>query len=836
MVDHNMRPHNGGPSEGHEPSHTRNPVPAAVAARVYIKFGFYPIPIPHKQKAPVLKGWQDLRLGLGDVEQHFGSGRHNVGLLLGASGLVDIDLDTAEAAALAPLVLPITATFGRPSKPRSHWIYRVEKRSPTVRYQSQDGDGTVTHVEYRDLTRKGTPVQTVVPDSTHPSGERITWDGPGLRDLATLEVGELGRRVRHLAGLSAIARLWAKREGGRHDAAGALASTLTRSGVSSYTDVAEVVGAIADAAGDEESADRERFARDTVEAMKENPNAVTTGIPRLKALLCRSESESATLEKALGWLGFKLSPNLPAPIPGAPFDWEAPRPIAHPGDRFPAPSFDPAWLPSRVRAWCEDIARRMQVPLDLVAAAALVMLGTAVGRRVAVRPKRHDDWTVVPNLWGGVVARPGQKKSPVLKEVLSPLRGIQAEAHRAFEDEMRRYEAEVQAEEVRTQASKQAAKRALREDAETDVSSYFGGSSAPEMPRRTDYIVHDATPEALVEIARANPDGFLQLRDELAGLIARLDSPSAGEERSLYLTSWNGADGYSHSRIGRGHVRVEALCQSILGGIQPDKLDSLVLGATRGSGGGDGLLQRFQILVFPDPTAEYVHVDEWPDNEAKRRAHDLVRGLVRLDPPSLGAEEETAFDGEPKGVWFLRFAEDAQPEFDRWITTLETRLRNDEMHPAFESHLAKYRSLVPSLALVYHLADGQKGPVSKGALDRSVATAHYLEAHALKVYGSAESPELASSRTLGRKLLAGELGDSFTVRDLYRKGWTGLSTKEPAQAAVDVLVDHGWVREEVATKGSRTFTRYVVNPAIRTASREELLPLRRGAVLSRTDG
>lgn len=43
-----------------------------------------------------------------------------------SGGLVDVDLDSPEAVCLAPHVLPETgATFGRASKPRSHFLYIV---------------------------------------------------------------------------------------------------------------------------------------------------------------------------------------------------------------------------------------------------------------------------------------------------------------------------------------------------------------------------------------------------------------------------------------------------------------------------------------------------------------------------------------------------------------------------------------------------------------------------------------------------------------------------------------------------------------------------------------
>ena len=54
------------------------------------------------------------------------------------------------------------------------------------------------------------------------------------------------------------------------------------------------------------------------------------------------------------------------------------------------------------------------------------------------------------------------------------------------------------------------------------------------------------------------------------------------------------------------------------------------------------------------------------------------------------------------------------------------------------SHVAKYRSLMPSLALIGHLIDGvaggPTGPVSGGAAARAVAWCEYLQGHARRLY------------------------------------------------------------------------------------------------------
>ena len=54
-----------------------------------------------------------------------------------------------------------------------------------------------------------------------------------------------------------------------------------------------------------------------------------------------------------------------------------------------------------------------------------------------------------------------------------------------------------------------------------------------------------------------------------------------------------------------------------------------------------------------------------------------------------------------------------------WRADLENRLHKGDMAPALESHLAKYRKLVPALALINHLADGGAGPIGRTALGRA---------------------------------------------------------------------------------------------------------------------
>ena len=98
--------------------------------------------------------------------------------------------------------------------------------------------------------------------------------------------------------------------------------------------------------------------------------------------------------------------------------------------------FDLELMPESFRPLVKDVAERMQVPLDFPAVAAIATLAGVTNRRAVIQPKRNDHtWTVVPNLWGGIVAPPGMLKSPVLSCMTQPARAIESEWRKAHEDD-----------------------------------------------------------------------------------------------------------------------------------------------------------------------------------------------------------------------------------------------------------------------------------------------------------------------------------------------------------------------------------------------------------------
>jgi len=374
--------------------------------------------------------------------------------------------------------------------------------------------------------------------------------------------------------------------------------------------------------------------------------------------------------------------------------------------------------------------------------------------------------------------------------------------------------------EQRTKLAENEIKKALMKGDESDArataESILTGVSPGPVLRR--YKVNDPTVEKLGELLNQNPNGLLLHRDELIGFLRSLDKDGREDSRAFYLEAWNGTGDFTTDRIGRGTIRIEANTVAIIGAIQPGPLSDYLQQAVRSGMGDDGLLQRFQLAVWPDSATEWKNVDRWPDSKAKAEAHSVFQYLDGLTPTAAKAEVS---DGIP----FLRFTPDAQDKFDEWRADLEKTLRSGDEHPAFEAHLAKYRKLVPALALILHLANRNIGPVTIEALEKALMWAPYLISHARRIYSSVLRPEMASARELAKHLRLGHLTGRFTLRDTYRKGWTGLSSKEDAEAATEILCDLGWIQAapaDPAGAGRNPSPAFDINPKVLKARQNEL--------------
>ena len=503
----------------------------------------------------------------------------------------------------------------------------------------------------------------------------------------------------------------------------------------------------------------------------------------------------ATIQKAIdgctSFYGDRQSQEGKPKESAPPESWPEPLPL--PNELPPVEPFDMDLLPNTLRAWAADIIERFQCPPDFVGAAIMAALASVVGRKIAIRPQAQTDWTVVPNNWVLLVGRPGVMKSPAMEAALAPLKRLAAQEGEDFKIQKEEYQGKARLQKIQSEEAEKAARAVLKKNPQADVTNLLAVEEADE-PSLRRYIVNDTTVAALGELLRYNQNGFLVYRDEMVSLLKGLDREDAAQDRGFYLTAWNGDSSYTIDRIGRGlNLYIPAVCLSLLGSTQPARIAEYIRHAVKGTAGDDGLIQRFSILVWPDMGSDWKDVDRWPDHEAKQAANKIFEYLDKFNPMDIGAIQDTWPNEEPEGIPYLRFDDAGRELFLEWRTTLESQLRGGDLPPALESHFAKYRKLIPALALLIHLAEGNSGPVGVLSVMAALAWGEYLESHARRAYASIITPVVATAKAILRKLKQGEIENTFSARDIYRKGWTGLTEAELVRDGLTFLTDRDWL-------------------------------------------
>lgn len=475
-----------------------------------------------------------------------------------------------------------------------------------------------------------------------------------------------------------------------------------------------------------------------------------------------------------------------------------------------APSLDldlaQGMIPEPIFSWVTDIAERLQVPIESATACGLSALGSVIGRQVGIHPKRNDDWIVLPNLWCAIVARPGAKKSPMMSEALWPLVQLEAAAREEFkgtvaQNKVDRIERETKIAALTEKLKQNHKKPSSAQGSESIKEELLALEEEAQIQRHFErrFKTNDPTVEKLGMLLEENPNGILVLRDELFGWLRSFERPGHEQDRAFFLEAWSGTGSFTVDRVQRGTLHIAAMCLTVLGGIQPGRLENLVYEATRGGAGDDGLIQRFQLLIYPERPKESLLVDKKPNQPAREKVLALFSKAASM---SSQASDMPPFSD--RGIPGLRFSDEGQRIFNHWAQDLENRLcKFDETNSALESHFSKYRSLMPALALLFHVIErlhNNEGIFTAGvsleSAQRAAAWCEFLELHARKVYSISHNSAEHAAHALAKKIQKGLIRDEMSIREIYRHHWSLLDSQAAVEAAASILVKLGWVRIE----------------------------------------
>jgi hypothetical protein len=716
-----------------------------------------------------------------DLAESFAAGR-DVGILLGeaSQGLVDIDLDTDEAATLATEFLPATEMWsGHGRRPRTHAWYRVLDRVPPSR-RFLDADGRTVLFELRS-----SGCQTVVPPSRHPNGDSYEWYGPLEPGAVCCDNFEKAVSQLHVAAV--LAKNWPSSNGSRHDISMSLAGALVRLGWTA-PDVEHLVSVVARVAGDQEVVDRARAVRDTANRLA--ARRAVTGIPTLSRLLGAQVVDH-------------LLRIVQAARPGEPWD----QPISF--RKAEVPDFPVHVLPVWLRDYVAALAEMTQTPLALAGGAALGVCAVAIARkfRVLIRP----GWEEPTNLFIVVVLLPAERKSAVLTRVVRPLIQWECDQRERVADAMRDAEAKRTIHEARfKEATKKAAKARpeKREEAERAALECKRELEELVVPVPPRLFGDDITTEKLVSVIQQHGGRFAVISTEggIFEILAGRYHGDKGPVLDVFLKGHAG-DPIRVDRVNRAEERIDQPTLTVILTIQPDVLKAL---ADKPGFRGRGLLARF-LYAIPKSclgTREQGAPPIPPEIEQL-----FARSVRRL------IDQAGRPDGQP---WMLALSDEAEYEIRCFETDLEPRLHRSAELGSISDWAGKLAGGVARLAAILHMAEYAQHPqpstipISVETMRAAIVLGRFYLEHAVAAFASMRTDSEVEDAVYLWDWIRRSGANEFSMRDAYQGTRGRFQRVKDLRPCLDLLVDHNYIRERqtavTGRAGRPRGAQYDVNP------------------------
>lgn len=446
-----------------------------------------------------------------------------------------------------------------------------------------------------------------------------------------------------------------------------------------------------------------------------------------------------------------------------------------------APVF-PLLALGHAQRWVEASAACKNAPTDYVALALIAASAGMLGAKRRASP--WDGWTEPSIIWAALVGPPSFSKSPATDDIRDAVSVIERERNADWSEKQSEHEEARKIAEAKKTAWEQELAKACK--SKLNLPTMPRDAEPPKPPTRHRIWIVDSTTEKVARLLEENPGGLLCFRDEFSGLLGGFDRYGGnGGDRAFWLEAYGGRP-YRYDRVSlkEGSIDIPFNAVSLIGGIQPDKLNSLVL-----SGDDDGLAAR-PIYAWPDvgpprrPTRS-------PDNVA------LVSALRRLSDLQFDRDQ----DGNPKPRTLLLESE-AADEFQAWWERIQWNAKQ-EVTGKLAGAVGKLDGTALRLALVIeHVAwawaqDNASAPenISLGSVQSALRIIEeWCRPNLARVFAEAAIPEpLRDAREVAMWLVK-HRPEQINARELRRQaGFTGPREAKRLDAAIEVLVEARWL-------------------------------------------
>ena len=721
--------------------------------------------VPFREKSATLKGWPGLEITDENIGDYFNGQRQNCGVLLGEvnGGLVDIDLDTTEAAAIASTFLTETLMFGRKSAPNSHRLYRCPGIG-TKRFQiACEGQGT-TLVEIRSSGS-----YTLLPGSQHPSGEYYKLEVD--QDPCEINSTELEAAVRKIAAGAMLARKWPNVPGIRHDITRHLAGALMHARWKG-DEVIEFLGVVLNVAKDDEREDRTRAVQDTIAHY--GKGGQTSGLPALADTGWLSGQELAKLREWLRLDNYGIVFPTKAMVTN---EDTTPEPLRR--EMAPAPPFPIEALPPLIGNAAKAVQRIVKCPAALACQSAL---GGAAVATQSIADIVNDGRAKPSSLYMGTIAESGERKSGVDSIVLAAHREIEKQDKVAYDEALTIHEMDVAAWE--RQRKQELSKKG---DLQTKRAALEDLGPRPQAPVKPLMLITDPTIEGLFRLLAEGRPSVGIFSDEggifIGGHGMSQDSilRTAGGLSSLY-------DGGAIDRVRAGdaasklygrRVSMHLMMQGIVGA---EMFQSKVLRE-------QGLLSRF-LTSWPESTVgsrSYQAEDPFKDPDIGAY-HARVREILR-HPFTLteGTQNQLqirciGMTHAAKAIW-VRFHDYVDQQTGKWAFATIRSFANKAPEHALR------------IAAVFTLfEDPNASQIGAESVEAAINLTQYYLVEALRLYGADGVDDVTRrAEELVHWMRRKGIQEIYPVL-IYTRGPASIRSKREAWPVLELLESHHWIR------------------------------------------
>ncbi len=326
-------------------------------------------------------------------------------------------------------------------------------------------------------------------------------------------------------------------------------------------------------------------------------------------------------------------------------------------------------FPEFYRNFIYELATKLDMPSDYTGTSLIWLLSVMVGNGFNVQIKNGYKEKAV--IWAVLCGKAGVMKTPSANCIISPLNKLQDKLNREYRKHLAEYEEDL--------------KNAKENKDDT---------SHLVKPVEKKIMVDDSTLEALINVHAKQPYSLAVFRDEISALFGDFNRYNkTSSDQATWLKTWSGVP-VRVNRISRESDYVANPFIPILGGIQPEILDSFYTAENKANGFMDRLLISYSNREIPHFNNNEV------DEEYFVTHSNIIETMYQFFQDFC--EYDSYGDILPKT---FNFSEGAKILYINTFNSMSDKQNSDEEDEFFKSLYPKLKSYVSRFALLLECFD-----------------------------------------------------------------------------------------------------------------------------------